>query len=90
MACEKPVVAFDFPFSREIIQDLDNGLLAKPGDVQDLASKIRLILTDNELRARIGQRAFEYVRERHNWNVLVEKYVNLYNGAIHSFSETSA
>jgi glycosyltransferase involved in cell wall biosynthesis len=90
MACGKPVVAFDFPFSREIIQDMDNGLLAKPEDVKDLASKIRLILADNELRARIGQRAFEYVRERHNWNVLVEKYVDLYTEAINSFSETPA
>lgn len=90
MACKKPVVAFDFPFSREIIQDMDNGLLAKPGDVKDLASKIRIILVDNELRARIGQRAFKYVKERHDWNVLVEKYVDLYTRAIHSFSETQA
>jgi glycosyltransferase involved in cell wall biosynthesis len=81
MACRKPVVAFDFPFSREIIHDMHTGLLARPGDVQDLSGKIKVLLEDEELRSRIGKNAYEYVKREHNWNTLAEKYVELYSEA---------
>lgn len=86
MACNKPVVAFDFPFSREIIHDMHTGLLARPGDVQDLSEKIKLLLEDEELRSRIGKNAYEYVKREHDWNMLAEKYIELYSEAINNNS----
>jgi glycosyltransferase involved in cell wall biosynthesis len=78
MACKKPVVAFDFPFSREIIKDMQNGLLAKPCDTSDLCKKIELLLRDDNLRERIGSNGYASVKKEHDWNVLVEKYIQLY------------
>lgn len=78
MACKKPVIAFDFPFSRELIRNMFNGLLARPADVEDLADKMRLVLADHELSTRLGQNGYEYVKERHDWNTIVEKYIELY------------
>jgi glycosyltransferase involved in cell wall biosynthesis len=78
MACKKPVVAFDLPYSREIIENGHNGLLAKPFDVKDLSSKIALLLQDRELGSELGQNAYQRVRERHDWDKLVEEYLAIY------------
>jgi glycosyltransferase involved in cell wall biosynthesis len=78
MALRKPVVAFDFDFSRECIRDKYNGFLAKPRSSKDLASKIGTLLSDKKLRDRIGQNGYEYVKQHHNWDVLVDSYIDLY------------
>jgi glycosyltransferase involved in cell wall biosynthesis len=62
------------------------GLLARPGDVQDLSSKIELLLENAALRAKIGQNAYEHVKEKHDWNTLAEKYVELYFEAMKNTS----
>jgi glycosyltransferase involved in cell wall biosynthesis len=78
MACKKPVVAFDLPFAHEYISDSVNGLLAKPADSKDLAEKIRSLLSDDKLRRRLGQSAYEYVKLNHNWDNLIDRYVEVY------------
>jgi glycosyltransferase involved in cell wall biosynthesis len=78
MACRKPVVAFDFPFSNELVRNMFNGLLAKPADVEDLADKMRLVLEDHELSMKLGQNGYEYVTKKHDWNAIVEQYIELY------------
>jgi len=82
MACKKPVVAFDVPFAREIIEDGHNGLLAQAYDVQDLSYKIRLLLSDKKLRLGLGQNAYKYVKREHNWDTQAEKYLEVYKNAI--------
>jgi glycosyltransferase involved in cell wall biosynthesis len=78
MAFEKPVVVFDFPFAREIVNDQYTGFLARPEDSKDLAIKIGTLLSDKGLRDHIGQNACKYVKQHHNWNRLVDKYIDLY------------
>jgi len=78
MAYEKPVVAFDLPFSRELIVNMENGLLAKPCDVEDLASKLYLLCSDSNLRKKLGRNAYNYVKEKHNWSILVDSYRTIY------------
>jgi len=78
MALEKPVVVFDFPFTREIVKDQYSGFLARPRDSKDLAVKIGTLLSDKRLRDRMGQNAYEYVKQHHNWEVLSNKYIDLY------------
>ena len=82
MACKKPLVVFDLPFIREFISNLHTGILAKARDVKDLSEKIHLLLSDETLRRRISQNAYEYVKERHNWDILVEKYMEIYENCI--------
>ena len=78
MAFEKPVVVFDYPFFRECIKHMYNGLLAKPRDAYDLAEKIGYLLSDSKLRKKISYNAAEYVKQNHNWDILVNDYINLY------------
>jgi len=83
MACKKPVVVFNFPFVSEYIKDSYNGLLAKPKDPEDLASKISILLSDEKLRRRLGQNAYMYVKHHHNWDNLVDKYIEVYKKVTH-------
>lgn len=83
MACGKPVVAFDIPSMKEIITDGVNGVLAKSFMSNDLAEKIRLVLSDSELRVKLGRNALEYVREKHNWDKQIEKYLQVYSNLLH-------
>ena len=78
MAYKKPVVAFDLPFSREFIVNMENGLLAEPYDVEDLASKLYLLCSDASLRTKLGRNAYNYVKKNHNWSTLVDSYRTIY------------
>lgn len=78
MACGKPLVAFDHPFIREYVTNSKTGLLARPGDCGDLAEKISLLAGDRKLRHTLAHNAFNFTFERHNWEMLAEKYRRLY------------
>jgi glycosyltransferase involved in cell wall biosynthesis len=79
MAYKKPVIMYDFPFAREYVTDWHNGLIAKGGDVKDLADRINVSLSDKKLRLKLGQNAYERVRKDHNWDILVQEYIKLYS-----------
>jgi len=78
LACGRPLVAFDYPFAREYVTDSHNGLLARPGDANDLYGKIRLLIRDKSLRDGLARHAYEFAFEQHNWRTLTEKYIELY------------
>ena len=78
MACKKPLVLFDTPFSREFIRNMQNGVLAVAYDSEDLAAKIRLLLVNDKLRRKIGQDAYMYVKTHHDWRRIVDKYIEVY------------
>lgn len=78
MACRKPLVAFDYPFAREYVRDSRTGMLAKPGDIDDLASKIRVLIEDRKLSETLAQNAFKFTFSRHNWETLADSYRQIY------------
>lgn len=82
MACKKPVLAFDFPFASEIISNMKNGLLSKPGNIDDLSKKLQLLISDEKLRRRLGQEAYNHVKLTHNLDVQAEKYLEVYRKVI--------
>jgi glycosyltransferase involved in cell wall biosynthesis len=82
MACRRPVIAFNYPFMREIIVNMHNGILAKPASIADISEKISLVLSDENLRSELGKNAYEYVRKNHDWDILIEKYIKVYTEII--------
>lgn len=59
-ACGLPAVSFNCNYGpSEIIHDGIDGFLVNVGDVSGLAEKIILIAQDDDLRAKMGQAAFE-------------------------------
>jgi glycosyltransferase involved in cell wall biosynthesis len=83
MACRRPIVVFDLPFNREFVRHLDNGVVARAGDMIDFIGSIELLLGDPKLGQKIGENAYSYVKQNHNWALLVDKYIELYEATLH-------
>jgi len=67
MACGLPVIASSFAGASEAIEDGANGLiLREPEDAAELASRIKLLASDERLRSSLGARAAHTARN-YSW-----------------------
>lgn len=80
MARGVPVVATDVQGSRDVIEHGVSGLLARPGDAADLASKLNSLLADPSLREKLSGSAMTRVRERFSFEQFAEGHRRLYRG----------
>ena len=60
--CGVPVVAFDVSGTAEVVRDGETGLLVTNGVVAEFAKKLELLIGDDALRKRLGERAAEFGR----------------------------
>ena len=81
LACGKPVVASRVGGIPEVVTDGINGFLVQPRDIDGLADKIIKLMSDDDLRARMGkaclQKAIEF-----DVNIGVEQTLDLYKNLI--------
>ncbi len=76
MASGKPVIASNLPGLRSVVDEGVTGLLAKPGDVEDLTEKLDSILSHPELMLKMGIEGRKKVEARYAWHnigVLLER-----------------
>jgi len=79
MASGLPVITSRVAGATDVIIDRVNGLLLRePSDVNDLAAKIELLLSNVELRKTMGEHAREAV-ENLSWNRVAQKTLEVYN-----------
>lgn len=79
MASGLPVITNRVAGAADIIIDGVNGLLlSSPSDVNDLATKIELLLSNAELRETMGERARE-TAEKISWDLVAQKTIDVYN-----------
>ena len=81
MAAGKPVVAMKSGGVQELIRDGENGFLVQPGNDQDLAVKVKLLLEDENLRQNIAGNARIYAHSHFsnqaNMRAIEDVYRNL-------------
>lgn len=77
MASGLPVIASDLPGVRTVFQIGQQGLLAQPGNANDLKSKIEEILNNDILREKMGQEARRLVLEKYSWEEAGKKLNNV-------------
>jgi len=82
MACRLPVLAFEYPFSMEIIQHLKTGYHVPPKNLKALAEGICVLLGDPKLRKKLGENACENVLRNHDMKSVVNKYLDVYSKVI--------
>ncbi len=82
MACKKPLVTYNLPFSAEFLGNMQNAVLAEAGSVDSLAESIRLLVEDKELRFKLGETAHQYVKQNHDWDLLVDSYIDVYKALL--------
>lgn len=78
LACGTPVVATAVGGIPEQIEDGITGYLVARGDAAQMATRIEQLLSDNDLRMRIGTQAFEDARRRFDLNREVDDYLAWY------------
>jgi glycosyltransferase involved in cell wall biosynthesis len=82
MACGKPVVSFDLDGAREVVKDGVTGYLVPPGDVEGLTSALCRLLSDADLRKRLGENGRQFVDPLFRKEVMVEKIHSLYQALL--------
>jgi len=83
MATGLPVVGTRVGGIPELIEDGRTGFLVAPGDVLALSDAIGLLLSNGELRARLGGAARAHVRAHHSWERVAEQVELVYHSLSH-------
>jgi glycosyltransferase involved in cell wall biosynthesis len=77
MASGLPVVAAKAGGPADIIEDGVTGFLAEPGNTKVMYDRIKSLLADDELHARIREKAIYYASQQ-NWDVLCQRLFDYY------------
>lgn len=79
MACSRPVVASNLPGVRSVFKNGREGLLVKPGNVNDLADKIKIILSDKKKAEAMGAAGRALVESKYAWVKVGKKLDAIYH-----------
>lgn len=78
MALSKPIIAFDRAPYNELIKHGRTALLAKDGDIDDLAKKIKQLLSDKALQKKLGEQARRDFLDKFQINQVAKNYLKLF------------
>ena len=78
MSMAKPLVASDVGGHKEIVTDGINGALFHSGQVEDLIQKCESLISNSSYRSKLGARSRTWVENNRDWNVLIDKYIFVY------------
>jgi len=78
MACGKPIISFNTPGMDKVIQNMDNGILVTPGNLEEFARMISLLQDHPEVALKIGQKGCEFIKKERSWNSRVQQELNVY------------
>jgi glycosyltransferase involved in cell wall biosynthesis len=78
MACGTPVVVSDVGAMSEVVVDGVTGFLVPPNDPAALRDRIRRLLGDPGLAARLGAAARRRIVEKFTWEAVAERCLAAY------------
>lgn len=82
MASGLPVVAYDIPPVRELVQDGRHGHLVTPGDVLGLSDAVVDLLKFPSKARRMGKAGRRRVEKRYAWPVVMKKWEKLFSSIV--------
>lgn len=77
-ACAKAAVVADWPGVRATLLDNQTGYLVKPGDAEDLASKLKRLLNDEKLCRAFGEAGRANVSAKYDWRKILARLQEIY------------
>lgn len=66
----------------DIIEHGKNGLLVEPGNQDELARSIELLISDKEMREKLAHEAYK-VREKYQFEIIARQYLDFITKSIH-------
>lgn len=85
MACGTPVVSWNAGGIAEIVRHLETGYLANYKDVKDLIHGIQLLISDFELRNRLGVQARVVIEREYTQKLEAKRFHDLYQEIVKQF-----
>lgn len=76
-----PLIAVDAGAVSEVCVDGENGILCRPGDVEEMAEAMRKILGDVSLRRKFAKKSVEMAHE-HDFERTLDKFENIYKKVV--------
>ena len=86
MASGVPVVVSNCGGMKDVVKDGTNGFLFDVGDARQLTEKIKLLLSNEELRTRLVENGKKTVREKYTLEKVVDTLEKLYEKTLNSAS----
>lgn len=84
MASRVPVIVSNTGGFREIIHDGQDGLMAEPGNVKDLARALKRMLSSVELRKLLAERGYRKAVSQFDWGHIAKHTLQIYESVIES------
>ena len=81
-ALELPIISSRIGATPELVKDGETGYLVTPGDDDELAEKLKILIEDKELRVGIGKENFRYCREKFSIEKNVEQTEEIYRSVL--------
>jgi len=81
MACGTPVVVSEVGGLAFLVRDGVTGYMVPASDPEALAEKLRAIISDQDLRQRMGEQAAEFA-QGYDWHLIAEQIVDLYKDVL--------
>jgi len=73
-----PVIATNVGGIPELISNNITGLLVPPENPEEMTNAINELLSDDNTKHKLSNNAFEFINKNFSWDVLIEKYIKLY------------
>ena len=78
-ACGRAVIATDIPGCKMVVRDGENGLLIPAGDLLALITALKTLISNPELRKKMGSRGREIVEQEFSVNQVIARTIDVYN-----------
>jgi glycosyltransferase involved in cell wall biosynthesis len=85
LSCGTPVVAFNATGLRDIVEHQQNGYLAQPYEIEDLAKGIAWVLEDRERYGKLCDRARQKVEQEFTLERQAKRYFSVYQELYESY-----
>jgi len=78
MAFELPCIACRERGAKEIVEDGRSGILIEKGSIEELEKALRMLMSDQQLRKKVGRAARKRVESSFSWELHLQKLTGYY------------
>lgn len=87
MSCGKPIVTTNFPGYRIVVKNGDNGFLTPERGVSEISQSLTRLVSNKNLRIKMGKRSRERVLNEFSWGAIGEEYTRIFKRVVKKMDE---